>query len=695
MKPCHWWTLLGVSGTGLAALLLGQSVLGQPDAKLPPIPMPTFFVSQPESPPAKSDGAKAAPETTTGHFRAISQTEPGNQTDGQHVQFPSQPRSPDSPGSFPAPTAPILQAGAQVFAPVPPPSSPTPLAPNATANKQISGTISVDVQPGRQQPSLSIEWSGPTSIRINQPMSCQIVVRNTSTTPAQNVVVRHRLGQSVTCKTSEPAAVHDSDELVWNLGTLAPQQARRIDLSLVSGTRGALNCHATVTFSAVAAYQVQVREPQLAVKMRGPDKVIAGENVTFVFAISNPGDGIAQAVKLKTTLPDGLEQQRGKLVEFDVGNLAPKEVRNVELVFPSKGSGTHKCAVVVSGEGGLVCDASAQFEILVPKLDITMSGPKLRYLDRHAIYVLRVTNPGSAPASNVEVQELIPAGFKFHQANNGGKYHDATRRVLWNLGELLPGQSKDIAVDLIPIQAGEHRLVAQAQAARGLKSETEARTMVEGLPALFIEVGHGDDPLEVGAETTYEIRVANTGTKMETNIEVVCTLPEQLEFRAAKCSTALRYRHEGRELIFETLPRLAPKADVIYRVQARGVAPGDIRFRTRIKADGLREPMQREESTRIYSDGAPLQPVPSAPAPISSVPAPVPAPMPQQLPVPQQLPPPGPPSLPAPGVPAPAPRPVLPSIPPLPSTSLAPVPQLPAPRHFPALSTLPALPGHS
>jgi uncharacterized repeat protein (TIGR01451 family) len=299
----------------LAALLLGQSVLGQPDATLPPIPMPTFFVSQPESPPAKSDGAKAAPETTTGQFRAISQTESGNQTDGQPVQFPPQPRSPDSPGSFPAPTAPILQAGVQVFAPVPPPSSPTPLAPKATANKQISGTISVDVQPGRQQPALSIEWGGPTSIRINQPMSCQIVVRNTSTTPAQNVVVRHRLGQSVTCKTSEPAAVHDNDELVWNLGTLAPQQARRIDLSLVSQTRGALNCHATVTFSAVAAYQVQVREPQLAVKMRGPDKVIAGENVTFVFAISNPGDGVAEAVKLKTTLPDGLEQQRGKLAE--------------------------------------------------------------------------------------------------------------------------------------------------------------------------------------------------------------------------------------------------------------------------------------------------------------------------------------------------------------------------------------------
>jgi hypothetical protein len=194
-----------------------------------------------------------------------------------------------------------------------------------------------------------------------------------------------------------------------------------------------------------------------------------------------------------------------------------------------------------------------------------------------------------------------------------------------------PGESKDVAVKLIPIEPGEHRLVARAQAARGLKSEAEARTVVEGLPSLFLEIGHIDDPLEVGAETAYEIRLANTGTKAESNIEVVCTIPEQLEFRGAKCSATLRYRHEGRDLIFEPLPRLAPKADVIYRVQVRGVAPGDIRFRTRIKADGLKEPVLREENTRVYSDGDTTRPTPPAvnvpaPRPMPGVSAPAPAP---------------------------------------------------------------------
>ena len=55
-------------------------------------------------------------------------------------------------------------------------------------------------------------------------------------------------------------------------------------------------------------------------------------------------------------------------------------------------------------------------------------------------------------------------------------------------------------------------------------------------------------------------------------------------------------------MVFEPLPKLAPRADAIYRVNVRGLAPGDVRFRARIKADGLTDPVLREESTKVYGD---------------------------------------------------------------------------------------------
>jgi uncharacterized repeat protein (TIGR01451 family) len=487
------------------------------------------------------------------------------------------------------------------------------------------------------------------------------------------VVIRHRLSEGVTCKTTEPKAAGEGNDLSWDLGVMAPNQTHHLKLLLVAQSRGPLNCQATATFTAVAGHQVQIREPQLVAKVRAPEKIIIGENVSLLFAVSNPGDGEAESIRAKIVLPDGLEHPRGKIVEVDVGTLAPKEIKTMQLVCLAKAGGTQKCSIAVTAEGNFSSNDATQFEVLVPKIEMAISGPKLRYLDRHATYVLTVTNPGTAPATNVEVHELIPPGFKFHQAQQGGKYHEATRQVTWMLGNVLPGQRREIAVDLIPIEPGKHRFVAFAKTAHGLKAESEINTQVEGLPSLFMEVAHIDDPIEVGAETAYEIRVANTGTKTETNVEVICTLPDQLEFRGAKCSTTLRYRQEGRELVFEPLPRLAPKADVIYRVQVKGVAPGDIRFRTRIRADGLKDPVLREESTRVYSDESPVRAATyEVPAPMPQTPAPAPAPMsrapkeitPMSLPdlgpaAPVALPAPAPMSIPAP-VPLPSPLPVPP-----------------------------------
>jgi uncharacterized repeat protein (TIGR01451 family) len=111
-----------------------------------------------------------------------------------------------------------------------------------------------------------------------------------------------------------------------------------------------------------------------------------------------------------------------------------------------------------------------------------------------------------------------------------------------------------------------------------------------------------DDPVEVGAETAYEIRVTNTGSKTESNLQLICTIPDKMEFRSATGAGGARSHLEGRELTFEPIPKLAPRADAIFRVHVRGTAPGDLRFRARITAEGLTEPVLKEESTKVYGD---------------------------------------------------------------------------------------------
>jgi hypothetical protein len=48
------------------------------------------------------------------------------------------------------------------------------------------------------------------------------------------------------------------------------------------------------------------------------------------------------------------------------------------------------------------------------------------------------------------------------------------------------------------------------------------------------------------------------------------------------------------------LPRLATKADVVYRIKVRGVQAGDYRFRVQMTCDQLKAPVVKEESSRVY-----------------------------------------------------------------------------------------------
>ena len=121
------------------------------------------------------------------------------------------------------------------------------------------------------------------------------------------------------------------------------------------------------------------------------------------------------------------------------------------------------------------------------------------------------------------------------------------------------------------------------------------------IAALALELVDLEDPVEVGGELTYEVRVVNQGSCPCTNIQITATVPEGLLPREATGPSA--HRLQGPQIVFEPLPKLATKADVVYRMKARGVQPGDYRFQVQMTCDQLRQPVHKEESSRVYKDG--------------------------------------------------------------------------------------------
>ncbi len=593
--------LLGMALIGSwAALAPAQSNGNKPATELPVLPPPASPALTPAVPDVVPPVGSPALTPAQTPLPGVGLTT-GPSTPGVAITPPTQ--VPTGPGVTGLPALPPTNVATPPGA-VKPKSTKGPLQLTGAvgaAEEQDLGPGQDEKNPtGRQEPAISLEWIGPPVTKLGRPADYTLAVRNVCNSAVQHVLVRVRLPQGMNVALTDPKAAAENNVLVWELGTMTPKQERNLQMRLVPDGKGNLGCQASVTFTGSSAMKIRVCEPKLTLKMQAAERVLIGDTTTFLLAVTNPGDGPADQVKINADLTAGLEHSNGKKAVFDVGTLAAGETRTMQIACATKAGGVQSCDAVAVAEGDLRAQDKASINVIMPKLDVEVNGPKLRYLDRPATYTIKVTNPGDAPATNVQVSDVIPAGFKFVGAPEGGRHDFSTRTVSWFVGDLEPGRSKEVHLNLVAVNPGEHHHKVAAQAARGLKAESEATTRVEGLSAILLEVVDTQDPIEVGTDTSYEIRITNTGTKTETDIRLACTIPDQMQFKAAQ--GPVRYQEQGKVVIFEPLPKLAPRADAIYRIFVKASSPGNVRFKTQLSSTNLQDPVVEQEATRIYQD---------------------------------------------------------------------------------------------
>ncbi len=404
---------------------------------------------------------------------------------------------------------------------------------------------------------------------------------------------------------TKPRCVQESNVLMWELNTLMAGQQENLQMELQASTKGDVMPQAWVTFTGSSVMKIRIRQPKLTLKAIAPKEVLVGDTASFSLTVTNPGDGPADRVKIKATLSSGLDpavsKPNGNTVDFDIGNLSAGETRSVQLVCIARTGGTETVEAVAEADGGgLSAKDAVKTTVILPRLELAMEGPGLKYLERKALYTLRVTNPGNAPATNVTVADVVPDGFKVLAASDGGRHDYTTRTVSWFLGEVSPGQSKEVKFEAQAIAIGVHKHKAMASGARNLRTECEKVTRVEGLSALLLEMVDTEDPIEVGGDTGYEVRVTNTGTQTETDIRLVATVPDKMEFKSA--TGPVRFRTEGKTILFDPIEKLAPRADAVLRLHVKAAEAGNVRFKIQMTSTNLQEPIIKMESTRIYSD---------------------------------------------------------------------------------------------
>ncbi|MFH1923117.1 MAG: DUF11 domain-containing protein, partial [Planctomycetota bacterium] len=364
---------------------------------------------------------------------------------------------------------------------------------------------------------------------------------------------------------------------------------------------GEIGSVATVAFIAAASVRTIATRPELVIQTSAPSQALIGEEIALVITVSNPGSGVATNVVLEEHVPAGLSHPAGEELDYEVGDLKPNESRKLELTLTAEGAGVLTNLLRARADANLRIEDRLEIEVVAPQLDVALDGPKRRFLERQATYTLSVSNPGTAPARNVELVAELPAGFEFVSANNAGHYEPAGRTVHWNLEELPVQETGTVRLTALPIEEGEQVLRFSCTAEPGQSITGEQPVLVEGVADISFRVVDADDPIELGGETTYEIQIVNRGTKAATNVLLEAILPPGMQAVAAEGPSRHRLDTDRNRVLFDPLPRLAPKADTTYRVRVQGLQPGDQRFSARLQT-GESAPVTKEESTRVYSD---------------------------------------------------------------------------------------------
>lgn len=537
-------------------------------------------------------------------------TSPTAPTESAPVE--SEPFDPFAPAKVPTPAVPPrVPAEPLPTLDTPPartePSERTPLNREVPRERRVTpasesmigdGTAPPETPRGVQEPRLTIEKTAPPKALLGQPLVYSILVKNVGNSPTNQVQIEDRIPRGTRLVGTSPRAEMQEKRLMWKLGTLQPNEERRISIKVIPEEEGTIGSVAKVSFVTEIAADIVVSAPQLKLRVNGPSELRMQETSEFVFTLSNPGDTEAKNVILRSLIPDGLSHPAGNDLEYKIEKLAAGESREVrlELTGTKVGRVTHHS--IASADGNLTTEAKTNIEIVGEQIVLTRSSPPKMYVGRQVTVSNKVGNEGQRPVNRVRVTEIIPVGFEFVEASDGGIFDSSTRTITWNVGPLAVGGEQSLSATLNPKSAGQYESVISATGPTGSVATVKPKSSIEGFPSLALEPLGDQRLVATGERLTSRLQIKNNGSATAENVGLVVELPPELKLVSVKAPSA--YQVTGQRLQFEPIGQLPARTGATFELVLEAVAAGDVRLELQISADHLKRPVRHEEAVQVF-----------------------------------------------------------------------------------------------
>ncbi len=476
------------------------------------------------------------------------------------------------------------------------PSAVTPSLPRAAEMADDSRNDNLVLM--SKGPSLRVETFGPRSIVLGKPARYRVSLINEGDMDGDDAVVRIALpdwvevagGDSTLGETQRQPDGAGGARIVWTIGRIAAKSRENLDLQLVPRKNQMIDMKVDWTFlPASQTAQIAVRQPQLNLTVEGPEEIQYGDTATYTLTLNNPGTGDAENVAIDVSTAQGAVQTR------QIGVIAAGAKEVIELELFARDAGALTINALATGDGGLKSDAAKKIIVRRAALQLQVRGSEYKYAGSLGEYVIRVSNIGDAPATNVALAALLPRGAEYVggvEGAEGGK-----GRVDWKVNSLAAGAHRDYLIRCTLEAAGTHKFQVQATADDDLSTTGDCETIVETVADLKLSVNDPKGPVPVGKDVVYEVRVVNRGSRAAEDVKVIAQFSNGIE--------PVSYEGGDAEMItgqvlFKPVRSLGPGETLVLKIFARASQGGNHRFRTEVTCADQETQLVFEDTTKYF-----------------------------------------------------------------------------------------------
>jgi hypothetical protein len=430
-------------------------------------------------------------------------------------------------------------------------------------------------------PGIRVVTEGPSEILIRELTQYEVRVENRGSFDASGVVVRTALppwaevqGHNASGGTVTPISTDAAGKLEWTISSLPAGVVERLFVRVKPVQSGAFDVDTSWTTTPVAhTAQVMVREPKLAIHIDGPDEVVFGQSQKYRVRVLNPGDAAASNV-LFTLVPEA-----GDAINQAIGSIPAGKEASFDIELTARDLEQLKINGTVTADLDLTATANKSVSVSAAMIEATLSGPPLKFQNSDAAYQLQLTNRGRAVSDAVTGEIQLPKGMRYLEGIDGASVQGD--RLLWTIGALPPGQSREYTFTCKMEQTGNHAITFHCTGSAAGQASVAIDTAVQAIVDLKLAVIDPPAPAPVGEEVFYEIMINNRGSKAAEDVRVVAQFgngiePIRVEGHSGDVITG--------QVLFNPIPRIDADKQFKLRVAAKADRAGDHRFRAEVRS---------------------------------------------------------------------------------------------------------------